>query len=95
MKRRASRGKKRTSKGRKHHIRRSKGLKRARKFDVSASFNGSFWVLVPLTPSGHTWFAENLEGAMKIGPGVVVEDRYVRDIIEGMKNDGLKLNPTS
>ena len=45
-----------------------------------------------VSPAGADWIAEHLpEDAMTLGKNVVVEHRYIEDIVNGMINDGLRV----
>jgi hypothetical protein len=61
--------------------------------DFSFSNHGSICVLTPLTPAGREWFNERLpvdnpETQFWAG-GIVIEPRYVADILTGIANDEL------
>ena len=50
------------------------------------------YLLRPTTPTGEAWIEEHIEpGALWFGGGVVVEHRYIRDIVVGAISDGLKV----
>jgi hypothetical protein len=58
--------------------------------DVFVHNHGSIFVLEPLTPTADDWFKDNLpDDATSWGKGVVVEPRYVEDVVQGMTGDGL------
>jgi hypothetical protein len=60
--------------------------------DVSVLNEGSIFLLTPLSPFARDWFAEHLpDDAQHFGAAVVVEPRYVADILDGMAQDGLAL----
>lgn len=51
---------------------------------------GTIFLLIPLTDAASTWVDEHLpEDAQWFGNGVVVEHRYIADIVQGIVNDGL------
>jgi hypothetical protein len=51
---------------------------------------GTIFLLTPLTDAACTWLDEHLpEDAQWFGNGVVVEHRYIADIVQGIFNDGL------
>jgi hypothetical protein len=53
---------------------------------------GSIFLLRPLTPSATSWVEEHIgqdNGYQPYLPTVVVEHRYIADIVEGIQNDGL------
>lgn len=53
---------------------------------------GSIAILTPMTEAAEDWVAEHLpEDAMRFGPGVVIEHRYVADIVDGLVADGLSI----
>lgn len=48
------------------------------------------YLLHPLTDAAHEWVAEHLpEDAQRLGNAIAVEHRYIRDIVDGARNDGL------
>jgi hypothetical protein len=49
--------------------------------------------LQPVTSRGENWLAENIaEGAAAHGDGILVEHRYIHDILIGATRDGLKVD---
>ena len=61
--------------------------------DIRVENHGSLFVLHPETPQGHEWIDDNIQGdeVQFWCGGVVVEPRYIADIVEGMKIDGLEV----
>ena len=58
--------------------------------DFVLTDHGSIAVLRPVTDEAREWVDENLpDDAQWFGRGVVIEPRYVGDIVEGILNDGL------
>lgn len=58
--------------------------------DFTAENYGSICVLQPLSAAANVWVSENLpEDVMKWGGGIVVEPRYLMDIILGARAEGL------
>jgi hypothetical protein len=58
--------------------------------DFVVENHGSIFLLQPLSPSAKSWIEEFLpEDHMSFGSAVVVEHRYIQDIVEGIRNDGL------
>jgi hypothetical protein len=57
--------------------------------------HGSVCLLQPLTPAGESWFNEHLPidspEAQFFGDSMVIEPRYVPDILAGIVNDGLRV----
>jgi len=52
--------------------------------------HGSLVMLTPLTQAAKDWCEEHLpEDRQYFGRGVVVEPRYIGDIVDGIVNDGL------
>jgi len=50
------------------------------------------YLLEPLTKRAKSWIRDNLQsGYQSIGKAVCVEHRFIMDIVEGMKRDGLIL----
>lgn len=48
------------------------------------------YLLHPLTDAAREWVAEHLpEDAQRLGNGIAVEHRFIRDIVDGARNDGL------
>lgn len=61
----------------------------SRDFEV-LNQGGNIAVLVPLTGEAKTWVASNIpDDAQRWAGGVVVEQRYLFDILEGIINYGL------
>lgn len=53
----------------------------------------TIYLLEPLTDAGREWVREHLpEDATYWGDSVVVEWRYIRDIVDGIRRDGLKVS---
>jgi hypothetical protein len=53
----------------------------------------SVYILVPISRKAKSWTKKFLpKNAMTFGDGIVVEWRYIEDIVEGMKDAGMKLN---
>lgn len=63
--------------------------------DVTVEHHGSIVLLKPQTDVGRAWLEDNIgpdNGYQPYWPGsVVVEPRYVVDIIYGLQNDGLEV----
>lgn len=59
--------------------------------DLTVQDHGSICLLVPKSDEGRTWIEEHIpEDAMRWGgDAVVVEPRYMQDIIDGAEGDGL------
>ena len=58
--------------------------------DFHVHDHGSICILVPVSEAAQDWVAFNLpDNAMQWGGGVVIEPRYVSDIVEGAMADGL------
>jgi len=52
--------------------------------------HGSATILTPLTEAARDWVADHLpDDALTFGGGVVIELRYVDNILEGLTDDGL------
>ena len=50
----------------------------------------TIFLLRPLTPAAESWVEEFLpEDRMTFGSAVVIESRYIADIVHGIQNDGL------
>lgn len=58
--------------------------------DVFVSNEGSIFLLTPMSDKAREWISEHIpEGAMYMGRALVVEHRYVEDIVAGMQGAGL------
>ena len=59
-------------------------------YDFSVSNHGSIFLLQPLTFAGRAWVEEHVDpDHQQWAGGVVVEHRYIGDIVAGIINDGL------
>ncbi len=59
--------------------------------DFQVENHGSIFLLRPLS-SAELWVLENIgadDGYQPYFPTLVVEHRYIADIVEGIRNDGL------
>ena len=62
--------------------------------DFHVENHGSIFLLLPLTPAARIWTDEHIgpdNGFQPYYPTVVVEHRYISDIVDGIQNDGLVL----
>lgn len=60
------------------------------KTDFTVQGGGTVYLLCPITDKAEEWIEENIpEDAQKLGVNVAVEHRYIEDIIEGIRADGL------
>ena len=58
--------------------------------DFEVSIHGTIFVFAPLTPAARDWVAEFLpEDAQQWAGGVVIEHRYISDVVIGVQRDGL------
>jgi hypothetical protein len=60
--------------------------------DFAVENHGSIFLIKPLTPSATSWIEEHIgqdNGYQPYFPTVVVEHRYIADIVAGIQNDGL------
>ena len=58
--------------------------------DLVVENHGSIFLLDPVTDLGRDWIAAHISAdATWFGGGVVVEHRYIRDIVVGAVTDGL------
>lgn len=58
--------------------------------DFTVQNEGSIFLLHPLTPAANAWIEEHIpEDAQYFGNAVVVEHRYIADIVGGIQRDGL------
>ena len=61
--------------------------------DIEFRGYGSIWLMFGFTRAGQTWIDENIgEDAARSGTGIIVEHRYVEDIVEGARRDGLEVS---
>ena len=64
--------------------------RRTRRPDLLVYGEGTVYLLHAATPTGHAWIDEHISpDAPRLGAGVAVEHRYLRDIIFGAVADGL------
>jgi hypothetical protein len=60
--------------------------------DFICENHGSIFLLRPLTASATSWVEKHIgedNGYQPYFPTLVVEHRYIADIVEGIQNDGL------
>lgn len=60
--------------------------------DFVVENHGSIFLLTPLSPPAKTWVNEHIgseNGFQPYWPTVVIEHRYISDIVQGIRNDGL------
>jgi hypothetical protein len=60
--------------------------------DFLVEDHGTLFILQPLTPAAQAWLDEHViteETLLLGGNGVVVEHRYIRDLVAGAQNDEL------
>lgn len=59
--------------------------------DLQFSNPGSFALCMPLTDYGRDWLAENVGDGetLTFGGAIVIEHRYLADIVLGARDDGL------
>ena len=60
--------------------------------DFSVENHGSIFLLRPISPAAFEWIKEHIpDDAQYFGNAVVVEHRYIEDIVDGIQNDGLEV----
>ena len=60
--------------------------------DLYVQNEGTIFLLHPVSASGHSWCEENLDQeAQRLGKAYAVEHRYISDIVDGARRDGLVL----
>lgn len=60
--------------------------------DFTIADHGSLWLLFPQTDAAKAWAREHIDpNALAFGKSVVIEPRYVEDIVTGIVNDGLTI----
>jgi hypothetical protein len=58
--------------------------------DLRFTNHGSIVTMVPETEAGDEWMQEHIgDGTLTWGGGVVIEPRYLEDIVLGARADGL------
>jgi hypothetical protein len=58
--------------------------------DFNVTYHGSIYLLEPLTDAALHWVDANLPtDRLSFGDAVVVEHRYIRSIVTGIRADGL------
>ena len=64
----------------------------ARRADLDVQGSGSVYLLRPVSPCGASWMAEHIPSdAMRFAWAIVVEHRYIYDIVVGALADGLRV----
>jgi len=64
----------------------------ATRTDISVEHHGSIFLLQPLNESASDWLHEHIaEDAQWFVSALVVEPRYVADIVNGAREDGLEV----
>jgi hypothetical protein len=59
--------------------------------DVEVANHGSIWTFTPLTLGAKQWIDDNVEDPMWFGDSLVVEHRFVQELIEGLQLDGIEV----
>lgn len=59
--------------------------------DVVVENHFSLYLVRPLTEEAEGWIEDNVGEHQSFGGAVVVEPRYVNDIVTGMLSDGLRV----
>jgi predicted thioesterase len=60
--------------------------------DLRVNNHGTIFLVHPLSDAGREWVQEHLPAdAQRFGEAVVVEHRYIADIVDGATNDGLEV----
>lgn len=60
--------------------------------DVKVQRENTLFLVFPLTPEANDWIADNIpDDALFYGSALVVEQRYIVDIVNGMVSEGLKV----
>ena len=61
--------------------------------DFLVEDHGSIFLLIPLNDYAQAWVKDNLDPGGSFQPyfptAVVIEHRYISDIVQGIRNDGL------
>jgi hypothetical protein len=62
------------------------------KADLFVQNEGSIFLLRPVSEAGEQWIYDNIpDDAQRFGDAIVVEHRYIRNIVAGAQADGLKV----
>lgn len=63
------------------------------KLDVQVEGSGTLFVFIPFTDEAKEWIEEHVskEGFQPDWPKLYVEHRYMSDLVEGMREEGLKV----
>jgi hypothetical protein len=67
------------------------GQGKAPGIDVRVQNEGTIFILYPLTDRATEWLDANVASAQRWSTGIVVEHRYVADIVNGMIESGLEV----
>jgi len=61
--------------------------------DLHVINEGSIFLVEPITPAGKQWLEESVitSDTLTWGRAIVVEHRYIRDIVDGARADGLEV----
>jgi hypothetical protein len=62
--------------------------------DFILTNHGSIYLLEPVTEAAREWVAVHLDGnehLLYVGDAIVIEPRYVKQIVRGFQQDGLVL----
>jgi hypothetical protein len=62
-----------------------------RRFDFVVRDEGTIWLFTPLTPAALQFLSENIQDdAQYFGDSLVVEHRFVYDLLLGLRSYGLR-----
>jgi hypothetical protein len=62
--------------------------------DFTLAIHGSISLLMPISKLAQQWVTDNLPDESELtfyGGSIVIEHRYVRDIVDGIRADGLSV----
>jgi hypothetical protein len=62
--------------------------------DIRVSGSGTVYALHPVSILGWEWVDEHVCEPIRIGDMIPVEHRYISDIVEGAREDGLEVEIT-
>ena len=58
--------------------------------DFTIQNEGTILILIPVSAAADIWIAEHIpDDSMRWGAGVVVEPRYMADIVDGILSDSM------
>ena len=59
--------------------------------DFLVENHGTMFLLRPLSEDAHAWLADNLLAAEYFGDAVIIDHRYIQDVVEQIRLEGLEV----